>query len=52
MIEMKELFALKEECEHEKIFVEAKISVVNDLIQKELEKQKETETEVVEDTVV
>ena len=54
MIEMKELLALKGECEHEKIFVEAKLSVIDSLIQKELDKEKEVETEneTVEDTVV
>jgi hypothetical protein len=54
MIGLKELIDMKDEFEHEKIFVEAKISVVKNLIEKEIEKEKETEeTEVTElETVV
>lgn len=38
MIDLKELIDMKDEFEHEKIFVEAKLSVVKSLIEKETKK--------------
>ena len=45
MIGLKELLEMKEKFEHEKIFVEAKIEVVNQMIETEKEKEVE-QTEI------
>lgn len=53
MIDLKELVDMKDEYEHEKIFVEAKISVVNSLIEKEVAKvQGQEQVEIGEPTTI
>lgn len=51
MVDLKDLYELKAKFEKEKLMAEAKVSVVNEMIANELEKEKQEEV-VAEETLM